>query len=242
MRKSVFFTALLLTGAVTIGNALSQEVFEGEKPAVQTADRLEWAWDGGDRFGIGGSAVVHYQPGGQPRIIVRGPADLLSRVRFYHGELRMVDSLFGFHWDDEKLDVTLTGMTLHRVGVAGSGAIHMGEIHQDRLALSIAGSGSFDASGKVDDLSLHIAGSGRGDLAKLATTSLSANIAGSGKIDAGTADKADISIAGSGEIHFTGPMPKQLSTNIMGSGEVSDSEGRVITRRQARRDSDFRAR
>ena len=35
--------------------------FAGEKPAVQTADRLEWAWDGDDHFSVGGRAIVHYQ-------------------------------------------------------------------------------------------------------------------------------------------------------------------------------------
>jgi hypothetical protein len=229
MRKPLIFA--LLFSPILAAPALGESFFEGEKPAVQTADRLEWVWDGGDHFGIGGSAIVHYQPGGSPRIIVRGPADLLSHVRFDHGELRMDDSFFGFHFSDEKLDVTLTGMTLHKVGVAGSGAIHMGEIHQDRLSLSIAGSGSFDASGKVDDLSTHIAGSGRGDLSKLASNSLTTNIAGSGKLDAGTTQKANISISGSGEIHFAGAMPEDIQTHISGSGRVSDAEGREIGRR-----------
>jgi hypothetical protein len=248
MRHSVLLSTLLLTAAALTGMALTgmaqaQDFFDGEKPAVQTADRVEWAWDGGDRVGIAVPATVHYQPGGTPRVIVKGPSDLLARVRYDHGELGLARSMFDWNWNGEKLDVTLTGMTLRQVALAGRVDMDMGALKQDRLQISIAGRGMVEASGHADDLLLKIAGSGEYKLGKLTAQSLQVKIAGSGQVDAGAADHADVNIAGSGDVHFASAMPKDIQTRISGSGTVSDAEGRTIGRREARnRREDFRQR
>jgi hypothetical protein len=232
MLKSIFLGVSLLTG-VCVAKALADDI-TGEPPAIKTTDRLEWAWDGGDRVGIALPATVHYQAGGQPRVIVRGPADLLTRVRYDHGELGLERSLFDWNSGGEKLDVTLTGMTLRKVGLAGKVDMTMGEIHQDRLDLSIAGRGTVEASGSADDLSLRIAGSGDYQLGKLAAKSLAVRIAGSGQVAAAGADHARVSISGSGDVHFAAAMPGDIRTSITGSGSVSDAQGRVIGRNEAR--------
>jgi hypothetical protein len=232
----MFKSVLLALTILPLAGAALADDFTGEKPAVQTADRLEWAWDGGDRLEVAVPGTVHYQAGGAPRVIVRGPADLLKRVRYDHGDLGLERSLFDWNNNGEKLDVTVTGTPLTRVGVAGSADVELGDLHQDHLMLSIAGSGRVAASGRADDLSVHIAGSGRGKLAKLASKSFSAHIAGSGTVDSGSADSANISIAGSGEVHFAGAMPKDITNSVMGSGTITDGEGRVISPRlEARR-------
>jgi hypothetical protein len=214
--------------ALAFSTASMGDDFSGEKPAVKTADRLEWAWDGGDRVAIGVPASVHYQAGGSPRVIVTGPADLLDRVRFYDGELELHQDLFGDGGGHgERLDVTLTGMTLHRVSLAGSADMDMGVIHQDALRLSIAGSGRFTASGNADDLSLNIAGSGSAQLDKLETHSMRVDIAGSGRVDAGSPQSARASIMGSGRLTFAA-MPKDLTSHVAGSGRISDASGLVI--------------
>ncbi len=235
MRASLLFTATGLTAAFVIP-ALAQDFFDGEKPAVQTADRLEWAWDGGDKVGIAVPATVHYQPGGTPRVIVKGPSDLLARVRYDHGELGLARSMFDWNWNGEKLDVTLTGMTLRQVGLAGRVDMDMGALKQDRLQISIAGRGTVEASGHADDLSLKIAGSGEYRLGKFSAGSMQVRIAGSGQVEAATADRADVHIAGSGDVHFVSAMPKDLETHISGSGSVSDAEGRSINGRRDRRE------
>jgi hypothetical protein len=229
MRKTVFLAAGLLITASAVCVALGDD-FDGEAPAVKTATQVEWAWDGGDRAEIAVPATVHYQAGGAPRVIVRGPADLLERVRYQDGELKMKDRLFGDTDNHgETLDVTLTGMKLQKVELAGRVDMDMGEIHQDELQLSIAGRGSFDASGNADNLMLHIAGSGDYHLGKLAARTVKVDIAGSGQIDAASPASARISIVGSGQVRFAA-MPKDISTNIIGSGRISDADGHVIDR------------
>ena len=208
--------------------------FSGKAPAVKTAGRLEWAWDGSDRVEIAAPATVHYQAGGTPRVIVQGPADLLDRVRFRDGELKLEQDLFGDSGGHgERLDVTLTGMTLHRVNLAGSGDMDMGEIHQDQLRLSIAGSASFSASGNADDLSLDIAGSGQCHLTKLETRTMRVDIAGSGQVDAASPQSARVSIMGSGRLRFAA-MPREISSHIAGSGRISDASGQIVDRHRRR--------
>jgi hypothetical protein len=229
MRKSFLMASALLVSASAFGVALADD-FDGEAPAVKTADRLEWAWDGGDHAEIALPATVHYQASGTPRVIVRGPADLLDRVRFQDGELKLKERLFGNNsTNGERLDVTITGVKLREVGLAGRVDMDMGEIHQDELRLSIAGKGTFNASGNADDLSLHIAGSGDYELGKLAARSIRVDIAGSGQINAASPASAHISIVGSGQVRFA-TMPKDISTNIIGSGRISDADGHVIDR------------
>ena len=229
MRKTLFLASGFLIAASALCVALADD-FEGEAPAVKTATRVEWAWDGGDRAEIAVPATVHYQAGGTPRVIVRGPADLLDRVRYQNGELKMKDRLFGDTDNHgETLDVTLTGMKLQKVELAGRVDMDMGEIHQDELQLSIAGRGSFNASGNADDLSVHVAGSGDYQLGKLAARTMRVDIAGSGQVEAASPSTARINIVGSGQVRFAA-MPKDISTNIIGSGRISDADGHVIDR------------
>jgi hypothetical protein len=222
------FTLSFVFIAFAFGTAGIGATFSGDTPALKTTGRLEWAWDGGDRIGIGVPATVHYQSGGTPRVIVRGPADLLQRVRFENGNLDLQQDFFGdFGGRGESLDVTLTGMTLHRVGLSGHVVMDMGEIHQDSLQISISGHGTVDASGNADDLSLNISGSGAYHLAKLAAHSVRVGISGSGHVDTSSPASAQVSISGSGDVHFIA-MPKDISSHISGSGRISDDNGQVI--------------
>lgn len=227
MRKSLFLAIALLAGASA---AAFGDDFEGRAPALRSATQVEWNWDGGSYAAIAVPATVHYQASGSPRIIVKGPADLVERVRFQDGELRLKERLFNnWNWNknSERLDVTLIGMTLTKIGLAGKVDMDMGEIHQSELALSIAGSGSFQAHGNADALVLRVAGSGDYHLDKLAARDVQVQIAGSGRIEAASPQSARVKIVGSGQVHFVA-MPKDINTNIIGSGKISDASGQVI--------------
>ena len=229
MRKTLILASSLLICASAACAALGDE-FDGVAPALKTADRVEWAWDGGDRAEIAVPATVHYQAGGTPRVIVAGRRIFWTGCVFQDGELKLKENLFGDNdTHGEKLDVTLTGMKLQKVELAGRVDMDMGEIHQDQLQLSIAGRGSLNASGNADDLTVHIAGSGDYQLGKLAARSIRVDIAGSGQVEAASPATARINIVGSGQVRFAA-MPKDISTNIIGSGRISDADGHVIDR------------
>ena len=207
--------------------------FTSRAPSSQQAGQKEWNWDGGDHVRIAVPGTVHYQPGGTPKVIVRGPADLMDRVRFGDGELRLDDDWFDGGSHGERLDVTLVGMTLRDIGLSGSARMDMGTIHQNELQLSISGSGHFNANGSADRLSVHVSGSGGAELSGLTTHAVDVHISGSGRVEAASPESADVHISGSGQLRLAA-IPKDISSHISGSGRISDAGGQVITRRYHR--------
>jgi hypothetical protein len=222
---------VIFLGLAAVTTVSMSRDFTGRTPTAQSEDRMEWAWDGGDRVKIAVPGTVHYQPGGSPKVVVRGPSDLLRRVRFQDGELSMDWDWFDAH--GERLDVTLSGMTLRDIGISGSARMDMGQIRQNDLKVSISGSGRFNASGSADDLSVHVSGSGQCDVGTLTARSVNVHISGSGSVEVGSPQRADVSISGSGQLRFAA-MPKDISSHISGSGRISDASGQVITRRYHR--------
>ena len=191
----------------------------GEKPVAETATSKSWAFDG-DEIEIRLPANIHYQPGGKPMINVTAAPDVIKNVAYSDGAIAWSRKpLFG---PEGQVDVTITGMALHKITVAGSGKIDLGQVRQDRLAVAIRGSGTVEGAGAVDDLDLAIAGSGRMRLGGLVAKKLSVSIAGSGTIDTAASDSADVSIAGSGTVRFH-VKPKSVSSHIAGSGNIVDA-------------------
>jgi hypothetical protein len=87
------------------------------------------------------------------------------------------------------------------------------------VKVSIAGSGSIKADGKVEHADIHIAGSGDADLGGVKANVATVHIAGSGNTDIAPSDEADIHIAGSGDVNLHSS-PKKLETHIAGSGRI----------------------
>ena len=203
-----------------------------------TATR-QLAWDGGDRLELDMSGDVTLVPGGAPALILRGDPAAIQDVALRHGRISAEDRyrcpvpmICGWR---PGFQVELHGVTLHEINIEGSGDVALGAIHQDRLALTIEGSGGVSGSGEVGDLSVHIEGSGDGHLARLNSNRLDVELEGSGDVRTGVTNHADISISGSGDVRLAGAMPADINAQISGSGAVTDSEGGRITRRSQKR-------
>ena len=230
---TAFVLATLFLGAAALMHgALADTDFTGEPPAAYTATSRSWTWDGGDALHVSIPATVRLVPGSSPRITVQGPADALSRIAYGHGHLELVRHGFWneANWDGDAVTVTITGVTLHSIALAGSGRIDMGTLNQDRLALAVAGSGDVQAKGRADTLSLDIAGSGKARLGALAARAAHIRIAGAGTVEADAKDFAEVSITGSGTVRFSGK-PAKLQTRIAGSGRIEDGAGQPLAGR-----------
>jgi hypothetical protein len=93
-------------------------------------------------------------------------------------------------------------------------------LDEERVEISIAGSGSVTATGAVERLSLSIAGSGDADLGGLSVRDMEIAIAGSGDVIASPRDSLEVSIAGSGDVDLL-TNPADIETSIMGSGRIT---------------------
>ena len=173
-------------------------------------------WDGSDHVGLSIPGHATYTPGSDDRLHVSGDAALVSHVRVRDGRVEL--DCRGWH-RGSNLTVTLPGREFNRFGIAGSGDLWLNKLNQDRIKLTIAGSGSIKADGKVESADLHIAGSGDINIGQVNAEVVKVRIAGSGNTDIAPTEEADIHIAGSGDVNLH-TNPKKLETHIAGSGRI----------------------
>ena len=220
MASSVFakagfaFSLLMLLAPA---QARSWEDFTPRDPSLKQSGHWEWDWDGSDGLGVSlVGAKVRYVPTLPARIVITGPDEALERVRVGQGQVRWCDNCRAIKW----LEVIVSGVTLHNVALNGADIdIQLGRLNQDRLSLSLAGTGEIGAAGRVDRLDASIAGAGNIQMADATVRRANIHIAGSGDVTVSPRDEANVSVAGSGKVRMTA-MPARLNQSITGSGGV----------------------
>jgi hypothetical protein len=175
------------------------------------------AWDGGNSVELTLPGTVRWRAGEGSELIVRGAPGAVAHV-----ELRGNRIVLACRGRAGSLEVTLPGLPFQRIGIAGSGNLVMENLNQPELALSISGSGSMQAQGNVDRLSVKISGSGNARLGELAAKQATVHISGSGKVEASPKDQADVTISGSGDVKLL-TRPADLRSKVSGSGRVSQA-------------------
>jgi hypothetical protein len=194
----------------------------GDRPRCEvvpgaTATSRDMDWDGSDHvtLSVGGHAT--YTPGTDNKVHLSGDPQTLAHIRIQDGHIEL--DCNGWHHDSGDLTITLPGETFQKFSIAGHGNLALQKLDQPMLKVSIAGSGSIKADGKVEHADLHIAGSGDIDMGQVATQVSTVHIAGSGSTDIAPSEDAEIHIAGSGDVNLH-TNPKQLETHIAGSGRI----------------------
>jgi len=191
--------------------------FSAGAPSSKQQGRWEWAWDGSDALDVAVPATVHYQRGGPARISISGPEDVLAQLRVSRGQIRFCEGCRGRR---EPLNITVGGVALHRVALAGgSENLQLGKLDQDNLRLAISGSGHASADGRISRLELSISGSGTVQMADARVQRADIHIAGSGNVSVTPSEEANVHVAGSGNIRMKA-RPPRLSQFITGSGGV----------------------
>lgn len=195
--------------------------FTPREPSLKQPGHWEWSWDGSDGLGIAVPATVHYQRSGPARIVITGPEDELEQLRVGQGNIRFCRDCWGGHGH---LDITVSGVPLHKVALAGGGEeIQLGRLDQERLGLSIAGSGKVSADGRIDRLEISIGGSGNVRMDDASVQRANINIAGSGNVAVTPSEEAHVNVVGAGNIEMK-RRPLRLNQSIRGSGGVRVSE------------------
>ena len=220
MLKSVFVKAGLvfcLAASVIPARARGWEDFTPREPSLKQSGHWEWAWDGSDGLSIGlVGAKVRYEPTLPARIVITGPDEALERVRVGQGRIRWCEDCQAI----KGLEVIVSGVTLHHVALGGADInIQLGRLDQDRLNLSLAGTGEIDAAGRIDQVDLSIAGAGNIRMPDAKVQRANINIAGSGDVAVTPREEANVHVAGSGSVRMTA-MPVRLNQSIIGSGGV----------------------
>lgn len=181
------------------------------------------AWDGGDNVVIAVGAQVTYRAGEGSEVIIKGSPEAVAHVRVQDGKIEWCGRERGRR---HQIEVILPGREFRHLTLAGSGHVSMDKMAQSDINLTIAGSGTIEANGNVDRVSITIAGSGDALLGDVTMKRLDVKIAGSGNTEASPEDDADVTIMGSGDVKLL-TKPAHLTTNIMGSGRVVQAGART---------------
>lgn len=193
-------------------------------PFTESGDIVtrEFRWDGADSAEIDIPGVVHYAPGPAWRVTVKGRKSSVERLRIDDaGRIFFDGSLLYPH--TSSIEVRITGPSLERFELNGSGKLILENIAQEEIRIDIRGSGSVQGRGTVGKLELGIFGSGNADLAGLATGNIKTSIFGSGNADVSPTGEADVNIFGSGDVRLH-TRPGHLSTRTFGSGRAIQLE------------------
>ena len=196
------------------------ESTDGPKPDGTAPAIVTFPFAPSDRLDIDLSAAVSYRPGTKAQATVSGDPDAISHVRIANGRLGFDDEIGCIQ--AAHLTVQLTGPSITRWGVNGSGDLALSDIDQPRLELRIRGSGHIVAKGAVQAVALNVAGSGTAHLQELSARSAEIVVHGSGDARVAAQDSADVTIAGSGAVKLYGH-PTTLRSTVSGSGRIENA-------------------
>lgn len=182
----------------------------------------EWDWDGGTKVEISLPATVRYRRGQGERVTATGEEWALNHLRIDGSDIAFnCSNMRNF----APIEITLPGSGISRFEVNGNGRLHLEDLQEQNLKISIHGNGDVEASGQVEHAEVSIAGSGKVRMGSVALNRLELSIAGSGDAEVAPKDEAKIHIAGSGDVRLL-TLPPRLETNIAGSGHITGPDDR----------------
>lgn len=177
---------------------------------------------------IAGGFNVYFTQANNTSVKIRGHEKALKNVNIVsNGKTLTIGTkkswkFLSFY--DSDIDVYVTSPNLRSVSIAGSGEFKSStKIDTDRMYISVAGNGEVDIQDIIcDNLKGEIAGSGEIDIKRITTPNAELSIAGSGDIDIENAviDNVACEIAGSGNIELKGNI-RHHTQEIAGSGSVN---------------------
>src|SRR5690606_29046382 len=114
-------------------------------------------WPGGDRLEIHLPAEATYVQAAETRLQVTGPVELLDRLSLEGGRIGLARSeRVALAGRRDRLTVVLSAPDVRRFAVHGSGDLEIRDYDQDRLQVSIHGSGDVTAAGRARELDVSV--------------------------------------------------------------------------------------
>ncbi len=196
---------------------------------------------GFDAVRVTGSDTVKIVRGDVASVVARGPADQLDRLEIRtDGTVLTIarKSAVGMNRSSGAVVVTVTMPTIRAAEVMGSGDVSIdradgatfegsvsgsadltiADIRAASTKLRVSGSGNIDARGTTRVLSADVAGSGDLNAKELIAETASIAVKGSGDAAAFARQSAAIAVSGSGNVTVGGT--KQCTISTKGSGEA----------------------
>jgi len=183
----------------------------GDGPTVTR----QLAWDGDDELAISAPVEVDYTQGPAAGVTVTGPQAAVDQLVVSDGRVRFRRPVRLA----EPMRIAITAPGVREFNLHGAQVLKIEGYDQDRLEVTVAGSGSVEASGRARRVELRIAGSGDANLGGVASEEAEVSIAGSGRATVSPTRRIEANIAGSGDVVLT-TSPPDVETNVIGSGRI----------------------
>lgn len=169
-----------------------------------------------------GATNVHITYGNEYKIVLKGSNNLIPyfKTKIVSGHLYAGYERVNIQHDDIEVFITLPALS--RAALSGSGTLQIkGQFPaQEKLKVSISGSGDVLATDQIEyeETSVDISGSGQANLEKIRSEEADIDISGSGDVRITVYDTLKARISGSGKIYYRGN--PTVDSKISGSGSV----------------------
>jgi len=175
-----------------------------------------------DQIRVTGPVDVDVTIDAQPSMTVSGDDNLVPMVHTKQEGHTLVIGVDGSFSSHNRLKVTVVSPSLAAVDVRGSGDISVNGLNGGSFELASTGSGDTKLAGRIDALSVSMSGSGDLRAMELAARQVSIDQAGSGDahLRAEDADRFTANLRGSGNLEARGQV-KRLTGSLVGSGNMS---------------------
>jgi hypothetical protein len=169
---------------------------------------------------LAGSNNVTVTIGGPQSVVVHADNNLINNVttQVVAGTLVIGDT--GSFTTRAPMSVDVSVPSLTALNLSGSGRISVTGISAPQLTVTVSGSGLVSAAGTATRLDVTVSGSGEAQLTQLIARDAHAVVTGSGLIQVTATTSLDADVSGSGAITYSGN-PPQVTTNITGTGAVT---------------------
>lgn len=173
-----------------------------------------------DAVDLKGTFDVEVRVGAPQSVVLHGDENLLGYVRTeVHGGALELFMERGWEYEpDRRLWVEVTVPDLRAFSLSGTGRARIEGVDRESFALSLAGTGDIEASGRARELALVCNGTGDLDLSAFDAVDASVSIAGTGDVHLRASGSLDVHVSGSGDVRYDGN--PEVRVSISGSGSV----------------------
>jgi hypothetical protein len=169
---------------------------------------------------LAGSNEVTVVVGARQSVVVHADSNLISHVttQVVAGTLVVADT--GSFTTRTPMSAEVSVPSLTALNLSGSGQLSVTGIKADRLTVTVSGSGMLSAAGTATRLDVSLSGDGLAQLSRLTASEVRAVVSGSGLIQVTATTSLDAEVPGTGAIVYGGN-PAQVTTSVTGIGTVA---------------------
>ncbi|MEN3929680.1 DUF1700 domain-containing protein [Microvirga sp. W0021] len=223
--QSVLIDIALFILAIVCTTFIYRFVSDRKKLDTDTLIEQELLWSPGQSMTIAVAADVSWKPAAHPKATIKTYPWLMEHLQLNSETLHSPFKVRFF--SRYKIQLELEGPAIPKWLLIGSGTLHLQNIQQSELDLSVEGSGDIIATGFTDHARINIKGTGEIDIGQLSQRETFVNLNGMGDATIAPTERAIITMSGRGDVKLL-THPPVIETTTDGKGDIRFADGTLI--------------